>query len=121
MMSNPTRTPTQIRNRIQNQTQNRIRNSALRTKEYKILHYNPRRHSAEERQRNIHARRQHGLPQVLLLFRFGVVVILIVIDEGEIILIGEEIHSLILQKIIIFAEIGVGVSTKIFSGILPFL
>src|SRR3954467_3557571 len=61
--------------------------------------------------------------QVLLLLEVGVVVILIiliVIDEGEIILIGEEVHSLILQKIII-AEIGVGVSTKIFSDILPFL
>src|SRR4051812_9319582 len=62
--------------------------------------------------------------QVLLLFGVGVVVILIiliVIDEGEIILIGEEVHSVILQKMIIIAEIGVGVSTKILSGILPFL
>src|SRR4051812_44025217 len=62
--------------------------------------------------------------QVLLLLGVGVVVILIiliVIDEGEIILIGEEIHSLILQKIIIIVEIGVGVSTKIFSVILPLL
>src|SRR3954462_7449235 len=62
--------------------------------------------------------------QVLLLLGVGVVVILIiliVINEGEIILIGEEVHSLVLQKILIIAEIGVGVSTKIFSGILPFL
>src|SRR3954464_7923354 len=62
--------------------------------------------------------------QVLLLLGVGVIVILIiliVIDEGKIILIGEEVHGLILQKIIIIAEIGVGVSTKIFSGILPFL
>src|SRR4051812_17689570 len=62
--------------------------------------------------------------QVLLLLGVGVVVILIIliiIDEGVIILIGEEIHSLILQKIIIIAEIGVGVSTKILFGILPFL
>src|SRR5215216_1548024 len=46
---------------------------------------------------------------------------LIIIDEGEIVFIGEEVHSLILQKIIIIVEIGVGVSTKILSGILPFL
>src|SRR4051812_36628249 len=62
--------------------------------------------------------------QVLLLLGVSVVIILIiliVIDEGVIILIGEEIHSLIIQKIIIIAEIGVGVSTKILSGILPFL
>src|SRR3954462_8575946 len=61
--------------------------------------------------------------QVLLLLGVGVVVILliVVIDEGEIILIGEEVHSMILQKIIVIAEIGVGVSTKIFFGILPFL
>src|SRR3954463_7805737 len=62
--------------------------------------------------------------QVLLLLGVGVVVILIiliVIDEGEIILIGEEVHSLILQKIIVITEIGVGVSMKILSGILPFL
>src|SRR5215216_1566884 len=59
--------------------------------------------------------------QVLLLLGICGFIILIIIDEGEIILIGEEIHSLILQKIIVIAEIGVGVSTKIFSGILPFL
>src|SRR3954462_3777434 len=58
--------------------------------------------------------------QVLLLLGIGGFIIFIIIDEGEIILIGEEIHSLILQKIIIIAEIGVGVSTKILSGILPF-
>src|SRR3954465_12084895 len=62
--------------------------------------------------------------QVLLLLEVSVVVILIilvVIDEGVIILIDEEVHGLILQKIIVIAEIGVGVSTKVFSGILPFL
>ncbi len=59
--------------------------------------------------------------QVLLLLGICGFIILTIIDEGEIVLIGEEVHSLILQKIIIIAEIGVGVSTKIFSGILPFL
>ena len=59
--------------------------------------------------------------QVLLLLGICGFIIFIIIDEGEIVLIGEEIHSLILQKIIVIAEIGVGVSTKILSGILPFL
>ena len=59
--------------------------------------------------------------QVLLLLEICGFAIFIIIDEGEIVLIGEEIHSLILQKIIVIAEIGVRVSTKIFSGILPFL
>src|SRR3954462_641847 len=59
--------------------------------------------------------------QVVLLLGIRGFIILIIIDEGETILIGEEVHSLILQKIIIIAEIGVRVSTKILSGILPFL
>src|SRR3954468_16053631 len=59
--------------------------------------------------------------QVLLLLEICGFIIFIIIDEGEIILIGEEVHGLILQKIIIIAEIGVRVSTKILSGILPFL
>ena len=57
--------------------------------------------------------------QVLILLGICGLIILIIIDEGEIVLIGEEVHSLILQKIIVIAEIGVGVSTKVFSGILP--
>ena len=59
--------------------------------------------------------------QVLLLLGICGFIILIIIDEGEIILIGEEVHSLILQKVIIIAEIGVGVSTKVLPYILPFL
>src|SRR4051812_7522313 len=59
--------------------------------------------------------------QVVLLLGICGFIILIIIDEGEIILIGEEVHSLILQKIIVIAEIGVGVSTKVLAGILPFL
>ena len=58
---------------------------------------------------------------MLLLLGVCGFIIFSIIDEGEIILIGEEVHSLILQKIIIIAEVGVGVSTKILSGILPFL
>ena len=59
--------------------------------------------------------------QVLLLLGVYGFIIFIIIDEGEIILIGEEVHGLILQKIVVIAEIGVRVSTKILSGILPFL
>src|SRR3954471_18710245 len=60
--------------------------------------------------------------QVLLLLGVSVLIILIIIiDEGEVILIGEEVHGLILQKVIIIAEIGVGVSTKVFPCILPLL
>ena len=60
---------------------------------------------------------------MLLLLGVGVLIILliIIIDEGEIILIGEEVHGLILQKVIIIAKIGVGISTKVFFGILLLL
>src|SRR4051812_32446311 len=60
--------------------------------------------------------------QVLLLLGVRVlVIIIIIIDEGEVILIGEEVHGLMLQKVIIIAEIGVGVSMKVFPCILPLL
>src|SRR5215216_3186243 len=60
--------------------------------------------------------------QVLLLLGVSVLIILIIIiDEGEEILIGEEVHGLILQKVIIIADRGVGVSMKVFPCILPLL
>src|SRR4051812_29775403 len=60
--------------------------------------------------------------QVLLLLGVSVLIILIIIiDVGEVILIGEEVHGLILQKVIIIAEIGVGVSMKVFPCIIPLL
>src|SRR4051812_395671 len=60
--------------------------------------------------------------QVLPILGFNVLIILIIIlNEGEVILIGEEVQGLILQKVIIVTEIGVGVSTKVFPYILPLL
>src|SRR3954466_5196757 len=57
--------------------------------------------------------------QVLLLIRIGVIII---INEGGIIIISVEVHGLVLQVvIIIIIEVGVGISTDIFPCILPLL
>src|SRR3954468_4089208 len=57
--------------------------------------------------------------QVVLLIRIGVFII--IINEGKIIIIGVEVHGLVLQVVIIITEVGVWISTDIFPCILPLL